>query len=129
MTAKPQSFDYHAFPMPRLQRRLISQRHFAWLLCLVLLLPIAQTVASWHLLSHANSGQVDEGDSGKAIHQAHCDLCLSAAALMGGAPLASSPDLRQLKAFHEAAVADSGGIAVSAPLLAYDSRAPPFPLH
>ncbi len=111
------------------RRKLFSHRHLVWLLWLVLLLPLAQTAATWHVLSHLNSDPVVEGDGQKAIHQGHCDLCLSAAALIGGAPLASSPRLPQADEFQEAAVADLRDIFLLAPSRAYDSRAPPFILH
>jgi len=107
----------------------MSQRHFVWLLWLVLLLPIAQTVATWHVLSHVKSDQLQEGAGQQAIHQVHCDLCLSAAALISGAPLASSAALPQEGAFQETAVANLRGIVLPAPSRAYDSRAPPFFLH
>jgi hypothetical protein len=106
-----------------------THRHLVWLLWLVLLLPIAQTAATWHVLSHLQSEQADENSGKQAIHQDHCDLCLSAAALIGGAPLVSSPQLPQAKALHEAPLVQLRGILLTAPARAYDSRAPPFPLQ
>lgn len=105
----------------------VSHRHLVWLLWLVLLLPIAQTAATWHVLSHVHSSQADDGK--QAIHQDHCDLCLSATALIGGAPLLSSPHLPLARGLHEAPLVELRGIRLTAPALAYDSRAPPFPLH
>jgi hypothetical protein len=102
------------------------QRHMAWLLWLALLLPLAQTAASWHVLSHVNSGQAAEPDEQRAIHQAHCELCLSAAALIGGAPLASQPDQPQVRALTEVVAADLRSVAWKPAARAYESRAPPF---
>ena len=106
-----------------------THRHLAWLLWLVLLLPIAQTAATWHVLSHLPSNQADQNDGKPAIHQDRCDLCLSAATLIGGAPLVSSVQLPQARAFHEAPLVELRGILLTAATRAYDSRAPPFPLH
>jgi hypothetical protein len=55
----------------------------SWLLWLALLLPIAQAMAGVHALSHMG----DRQDDGLA-HLVHCDLCLTAAHLAGGAPAA-----------------------------------------
>ena len=57
----------------------------SWLLWLALLLPIAQAMAGVHALSHVG----DNRDDGIA-HLVHCDLCLTAADLAGGAPAAES---------------------------------------
>ena len=108
---------------------MFTHRHLVWLLWLVLLLPIAQTAATWHVLSHLHSEQADENDGKQAIHQDRCALCLSAAALIGGAPLGSAPHLPQARAFHEAPLVELRGILLTAPARAYDSRAPPFLLH
>ncbi len=58
----------------------------AWLLVLVLLLPLAQTAATWHLVSHVRAEQSSQSDGNHAIHIDHCNLCLTAATLTGGAP-------------------------------------------
>jgi len=108
---------------------LFSRRHFMWLLWLVLLLPLAQTAATWHMLSHVKSEQLDAGDGQKAIHQVHCDLCLNAAALIGGAPLATTPTLPQTLGHFEAPHTALPDIFTTPAALAYDSRAPPSPLH
>ncbi|MFZ4480047.1 MAG: DUF2946 family protein [Rhodoferax sp.] len=112
-----------------MQRRLFSHRHLVWLLWLVLLLPIAQTAATWHVLSHVNSDRVDEIDGQQAIHQGHCDLCLSAAALIGGAPALLSPVLVAARAPREPAVTEPAAIELPVALRSYQSRAPPIPLH
>jgi hypothetical protein len=114
--------------MHALRRKTFSQRHLAWLLCLVLLLPMAQTAATWHLLSHAQWDPADAGTGKQANHLGQCDLCLSAAALIGGAPLVSSPHRPQDGVFHEVHGADLRGIVWLATTPAYNSRAPPSPL-
>lgn len=111
------------------QRNTFTQRHLAWLLWLVLLLPMAQTAATWHLLSHVQSDSADAGAGKPAIHLSQCDLCLSAAAVVGGTPLVSAPELFQAGVFHEAPVADLRGIVWLATTPAYHSRAPPSPLR
>jgi len=60
------------------------RRHLAWLLSVALLLPIAQTAATWHVLSVAC---VDRGDvHGKPLsHPLRCDFCLTVAGLGSGA--------------------------------------------
>ncbi len=55
-----------------------------WLLWLALILPIAQAMAGVHALSHLTGERQDEG----LAHLVHCDLCLTAADLAGGAPAA-----------------------------------------
>jgi len=105
------------------------QRHMAWLLWLALLLPLAQTAASWHILSHANSEPANALDDQQAVHQAHCELCLSAASLIGGAPLASLPSLFHPRAMAEVLAANVRSVASMPAARAYESRAPPFLDH
>lgn len=65
---------------------LLKRIHLRWMLVLALLLPLGQVASTWHLLSHLHgnqrSGQTD------ADHGDHCDLCIAAAAVLGGAPQA-----------------------------------------
>lgn len=105
------------------------QRHPVWFLWLVLLLPMGQTAASWHVLSHVHSSQAGKDDGNQAIHQDHCDLCLSAATLIGGAPLAYVPDVHLASRRVEAPLVALHGIFSTAPTQAYNSRAPPFSTH
>lgn len=63
----------------------ISRGHFAWLLGILLLMPLAQTAAAWHQISHTQ-GQVSEKldpQSPTAVSD-YCDLCQIAAATGGG---------------------------------------------
>ena len=111
------------------QHKPFMQRHMAWLLWLALLLPLAQTAASWHILSHANSEPANALDDQQAVHQAHCELCLSAASLIGGAPLASLPSLFHPRAMAEVLAANVRSVASMPAARAYESRAPPFLDH
>lgn len=68
-----------------------------WLLWLALLLPIAQAMAGVHALSHVG----DRPDDG-LVHLVDCDLCLTAAHLAGGAPVAAPAALPVGPATHSA---------------------------
>jgi hypothetical protein len=92
-------------------------RHPGWLLWLALLLPLAQSAATWHVLSHSVAAQVEDNSGPKAIGQDPCDLCLSAAAVLGGATrLATSPWFL------------AGGL-IQAPFGAPPERPAPAPAH
>ena len=109
-----------------LRSRLLGPRHLAWLLWLALLLPLAQGVAAAHAVSHADfTGERD----GKALHISHCDLCLTAAAVTGGALPSQPPALLVDPAPHAMPLAQPVGVMSSAPAWAYRSRAPPFASH
>ena len=108
--------------------RSIARRQMAWLLWIALLVPVAQAVAGVHGISHIGqtAGREGPGDAGL---QAHCDLCLMAAAIGGGAPPAE-PLALPSEALGHALPADA---AVQERLAAlahlYQSRAPPFASH
>ncbi|CAN5640518.1 hypothetical protein BH11PSE7_BH11PSE7_28580 [soil metagenome] len=96
-----------------------------WLLLLALLLPLAQTVASVHLLSHFKLEQASAPASHSSPGAEHCDLCLNAAVLTTGAPLVQSfaaalNMLPQSVAIHAAPVTFFGACVI-----VYESRAPP----
>ena len=102
------------------------QRRLAWLLWFALLVPIAQLGAAWHSLSHDRPDAIRAIDVKKAATQTHCDLCLSAAAIGSGAPLAETPVWAARAAVHalpQAAVVD---VWLALTARAYRSRAPPF---
>ena len=63
----------------------ISKGHLAWLLGILLLMPLAQTAAAWHQISHTQSqaSEKSDRDSGTAVAD-YCDLCQIAAATGGG---------------------------------------------
>jgi hypothetical protein len=104
-------------------RRLAAPR-LAWVLWLAMLLPLAQVAANWHAQSHWDTER--SSSTKDMLANAHCGVCLSAAAVTGGGaastPLAiAHPSSRQPAA--QFAEAPHG----AAPLLrAYESRAPPF---
>ncbi len=97
-----------------------------WLIWLALLLPLAQSAASWHALSHFGaSAQASDGGHPAANADA-CDLCLAAAAVSGGGLLASiaGPALAPMR--HLLVSTATVGVWLARPTLAYLSRAPPF---
>jgi hypothetical protein len=106
--------------------RTAPQRHFVWLLWLMLLLPVAQVTASWHALSHAGVEAGAARDPQHAPHAAHCDLCLTAAAVDGGVPLVASPSLTPEAIRHALPRAALAAFWVASPAQAYLSRAPPI---
>src|SRR6185369_5026454 len=97
-------------------------RHFAWLLWLALLLPVAQAAAACHALSHAATAS-DERDNKQLLHEGHCDLCLIGAALGGGALTGAAPASPHPAVRHEAPPAAAVACPVSSPVRAYLSRA------
>jgi hypothetical protein len=105
--------------------RAVSPSRFAWLLWLVLLLPAAQVLATAHALSHV-APIAGIGDGQQAPQDASCALCLSAAAVSGGALTGSPPPLPQVELRGEAppVLPDVRWPAPTAPV--YRSRAPPL---
>jgi len=101
------------------------RRHLAWLLSVALLLPIAQTAATWHVLSVAC---VDRGDvHGKPLsHPLRCDFCLTVAGLGSGAATGAPAPSAHPVALHESPASVSSRIVSALPAWAYRSRAPPF---
>jgi hypothetical protein len=97
-----------------------------WLLLFALLMPLAQTVASVHVMSHVRVEQAAGQGSPASARLDHCDLCFSAAALIAGAPLveSSAPILGVMpQALVQLPAAASFVAAVQT---VYQSRAPPF---
>ncbi|HZV93599.1 MAG TPA: hypothetical protein VFF72_10315 [Caldimonas sp.] len=109
------------------RHRPVSQRRFAWLFWLALVLPLAQSAASWHAFSHLREAPPVDADAGKhALHAAHCGLCLMAAAIAGGAPPAEPPVVAQGPIRH---ATPASRIVAALHLVAPDaylSRAPPL---
>lgn len=91
-----------------------------WLLWLALLLPVAQAMADVHALSHAGDRQNDG-----LVHLDDCDLCLTAANLAGGAPLAATPTLPSGQAVHAAPLAVRGTAPRAEAFGLPPARAPP----
>ena len=109
--------------------RTALQRRFSWLLWLALLLPLAQTAAAWHSLSHVGADATADADGNKALHTTHCDLCLVAAAVGGGALPSSAQRLPHPTAHHAAPHAEFHDVWLPSPTPVYLSRAPPFTPH
>lgn len=105
------------------------QRRLVWLLWVALLLPVAQAAAAWHAMSHTGIEANGDADGKRALHPSACDLCLSAAALSGGALPTVPPSL--LPPVFRHAVPQSALRSVWLALLApaYLSRAPPASTH
>jgi hypothetical protein len=106
----------------------LLHRSLSWLFWLALLLPVAQAAATWHGYSHVQ--QASEREQGKqAPHTAQCDLCLSAAAVIGGALMGRPPSLAVFAARHALPQPAASSVWQALPALAYLSRAPPSALR
>ena len=91
-----------------------------WLLWLALILPIAQAMAGAHALSHIG----DRADDGLA-QWVHCDLCLAAADLGAGAPVAEPAALPAAAATHVAPQRAAASAPRAADAGLPPARAPP----
>jgi len=105
-------------------------RHLAWLLWLVLLLPLAQAASTWHVLSHTAEATQAAGTRDETLPKTgHCELCLMAAAIDGGAlpvaPIVFLPPSLP----HEAPCRVRASVWQAPPASAYQGRAPPDTLH
>ena len=110
--------------LPR--HRSSTRQRWAWLFWLALLLPLAQTAAAWHAYSHVEKEVAGHAHGKQAPGLAHCDLCLTAAALSGGA-LVGENHILPLVAIHEGVPREPAASVWHGPLaLAYRSRAPPY---
>src|SRR5437764_10334716 len=69
----------------------MNRRRLLWSVLLALLLPLAQLAAAAHDLSHARPAI--EAGSKSTPANAHCDLCVVAAAIAGGGAPSSTPTL------------------------------------
>jgi hypothetical protein len=99
---------------------------FGWVLWLVLLVPAAQAAALWHACSHA--ARTERTEDQRAIHPAHCDLCLTAANLAGGSLPADVPHLPACTGCDVPASVRVVSVSSAPPTPAYLSRAPPLTL-
>jgi hypothetical protein len=105
--------------------RPVSPRRFAWLLWLGLLLPVAQAAATCHAFTHLRDAPSGEVDGKHALHAAHCDLCLMAAAIAGGAPPGESQAFGPPAIRHVVPQVGFADIWLAPPVRVYRSRAPP----
>lgn len=120
---------YDPLLMTRTLRSQLTQRRFAWLLWLALLLPIAQLAAGVHILSHAHGDHSGKEPVSQAIHEDLCGLCPSAAAVLGGGPVVASSAPVLPAALYAAPLAALPVMLQAALAHAYDSRAPPLSTH
>lgn len=105
--------------------RPIAHLRFSWLLWLALLVPTAQLAATWHVQSHWGAEQTTTPDGKHALAGDHCDLCLTAAAVTGGAAT-STPLPVALPLAPRAGLQSGASLTWAAAVsLAYESRAPP----
>jgi hypothetical protein len=104
----------------------MPRSRFGWVLWIVMLLPAAQFAAVWHACSHA--AQTERREDQRAIHPAHCDLCLTAANLAGGGLPADIPGLPACTGCEASASVRVVSVASVPPTPAYLGRAPPLPL-
>lgn len=105
-------------------------RHLAWLLWLVLLLPLAQAASNWHVLSHAAQATQAAGEQDETLPQTgHCELCLMAAAIAGGALPAAPIVFLPPTAPHQAPCRVLSDVWQAPPATCYQGRAPPLALH
>ncbi|MBI3368370.1 MAG: hypothetical protein HY021_07970 [Burkholderiales bacterium] len=96
-----------------------------WLVWLALLVPAAQSAATWHAFSHASAETSAPGDDPSSPALSNCDLCLTAAAIGAGGLLAAPSQPPPSAARHALEPAALVGVWPSRPALAYLSRAPP----
>lgn len=103
----------------------LAQRRFVWLLWLALLLPLAQAAAAWHVQSHWDTERTGSSNSKHLLPADRCDLCLTAAAVTGGAAASTPIVLALMAAAHAAPAGLSAGVWAAGVATAYESRAPP----
>lgn len=111
-----------------LQPRALFKRRFMWLLWLALLIPIGQTLATSHALSHTQWEASGEGGK-QGLHTTLCGLCLTTSSLSHAAPPETRFSLLPAAELGEAPRAYFHRVKFAPPARAYQSRAPPFPLH
>ena len=112
----------------RLFNRFTHSR-LAWLLGMLLLMPLAQTVASWHLVSHIPAQASAPSDEPAAALVDYCGLCNVALATTGGL-LPTLATLPTASAVPHTAPSLAFATATITPLWPpYASRAPPFVLN
>ena len=108
-------------------RRLMQRpRGVAWLLALVLWLPVAQWAAAAHGLLHLPSASLDESD--RAAHPpGSCNTCVVAAAMLGAAPAPEFSPPDALRPAPSPRADPQPALAPPPQRAPYLSRAPPLP--
>lgn len=116
--------------MKPLRSATASRRRLVWLLWLALLLPMAQLTANWHSVSHVEPDTANSADEQRTLPLGHCGLCLTAAAISGGALPSEPPAMPPLLAArHDVPQAALDGVRLAFSSPAYLSRAPPDAPH
>lgn len=100
----------------------------AWLLGLLLLMPLAQTAATWHLASHTHVQSSQSPDDKSAALVDYCDLCRTAVATTGGLLPTPAGALVALAAPPAVPLFTFQPTAHKPLWPPYASRAPPFAL-
>lgn len=98
---------------------------FGWLLGIMLLLPVAQTLASAHLIAHHPQSASTLSDSPSTLNQERCDACLLSAALGSGVLAVELPPPAHVLVPREDSPVHSRHIWLVREYAAYESRAPP----
>jgi hypothetical protein len=114
-----------SFPMHKIRPQPLLYRSLSWLVWLAMLLPAAQSAATWHAYSHGLQDASGQQEDRQAPHSDHCSLCLTAAGMSGGALLATPPSLPDSAARFELPQFAAGDVWLAPATLAYLSRAPP----
>jgi len=105
-------------------RHLLRPRRCAWLLWLALLLPLAQSAAAAHSVSHPQERAGQRQDETAAADGA-CALCLMGAAMSSGGAVASVPAWPAPSGAEALPAASAVPVAALTPHWAHLSRAPP----
>ena len=103
-----------------------AHKRFACLLALVLLLPIAQSFAALHVLSHVQTAQADTAFQTHLVGHNVCDVCLAAVAATSGVPPLKSFDYLQITVPDTTPRVLWVHAFCEVTIPAYESRAPPF---
>ena len=109
----------------KIQRSDFWACRFGWLLGIMLLLPVAQTLASAHLIAHHPLSASTSSDSQSTLNQERCDACLISAALGSGVLAVELPAPAQVVVPREDSPVHSRHIWLVREGAAYVSRAPP----
>jgi len=107
--------------------RLLTGRHrVAWLLSLALLLPLAHVAALAHGYVHVGATTGGQSDSDRKAPPHACAICLTAAALTGGALPAAAPTPWVVEGTDAPPRHIDSTLGPRQPRLGYRSRAPPI---
>ena len=107
-----------------------ARDRLVWLLWLALLLPVAQVTVNLHSVSHIEPDTSNSADDQRTLPFTHCGLCLTAAAISGGALATEAPAMPPLLvARHELPQAAFDAVHLAFSATAYLSRAPPDAPH